>query len=105
MAYTLVKRIKRSGWPVFTKSGKVSKKWEKAHPAANKAVLKAMGSKVAKAVNKIKVPKTELLGSHTKSGKIIISKRVPKKLRGAIVYHEKVEHRLMTKKKRRVSKK
>jgi hypothetical protein len=57
-----------------------------------------MGSKTAKAINKIKVPKTELLGSHTRSGKIIISKRVPKKLRGAIAHHEKVEHRLMVKK-------
>lgn len=98
MAYTLVKRIKRSGWPVKTKSGKISKKWKKSHPAANRAVLKKFGSKTAKAVNKIKVPKTELLGSHTKKGKILISKRVPKKLRGAIAYHEKVEHRLMTKK-------
>lgn len=104
MTYKLVKRIKRKGWPVFTKSGKVSKKWKKSHPAANRAVLKAMGSKVAKAVNKIKVPKNELLGSHTKGGKIIISKRVPKKLRGAIVYHEKVEHRLMKPKKRRSKK-
>lgn len=84
---------------MFTKSGKVSSKWKKSHESANKAVLKRFGSKVAKAVNKIKVPRTELLGSHTKGGKIKISKRVPKKLRGAIVYHEKVEHRLMVKKK------
>lgn len=80
---------------MFTRSGKVSKKWKKAHPAANRAVLKRFGGKIAKAVNKIKVPKSELLGSHTKGGKIKISSRVPKKLRGAIAYHEKVEHRLM----------
>lgn len=95
MAYKLVRRIKRSGWPVFTRSGRVSKKWKKAHPAANRAVLKRFGGKIAKAVNKIKVPRSELLGSHTKGGKIKISSRVPKKLRGAIAYHEKVEHRLM----------
>lgn len=94
----VVKRIKKKGWPVYTASGKVSKKWKKAHPAANRAVLKAMGGKVAKAVNKIKVPTNELLGSHTKGGKILVSSRVPKRLRGAISYHEKVEHRLMTKK-------
>jgi len=94
MVYKLVKKIKREGWPT------ASKKWKRSHVAANKATLKAMGSKVAKRVNKIKVPKTELLGSHTKSGKIIISKRVPKTLRGAIAYHERVEHRLMTKKKK-----
>lgn len=104
MTYKLVNRIKRSGWPVFTRSGKVSKKWKKAHPAANRAVLKKFGSKTAKAMNKIRIPKSELLGSHTRSGKIKISSRVPKKLIPAIAHHEKVEHRLM-KKKRRKSKK
>lgn len=94
----IVKKIKKVGWPVYTKSGKVSKKWKKAHPAANRATLKKFGSKVAKAVNKIKVPKNELLGSHTRKGKIKVSSRVPKKLRPAIRYHEKVEHRLMIKK-------
>ncbi len=95
----LVERIRRSGWPVFTRSGRISQAWKKAHQKANRAVLKRFGSKVAKAVNKIKVPRTELLGSHTRAGKIRISKRVPKKLRGAIAYHEKVEHRLMKRKK------
>lgn len=104
MAYKLVPRIKRSGWPVFTRSGKVSKEWKKAHPAANREVLKRFGSKTAKAVNKIKVPNTELLGSHTRAGKIKISSRVPKKLRAAIAHHERVEHRLMKKKKRRSKK-
>ena len=93
----IVKRIKKSGWPVYTKSGKVSQKWKKAHPAANRAVLKKFGSKTAKEINKIHVPSSELLGSHTKTGKIKVSSRVPKKLRGAIAYHEKVEHRLMKK--------
>ncbi len=97
MNYKLVHRIKRAGWPVFTRSGKVSKKWKKAHPAANRAVLKKFGGKIAKAVNKIKVPMSELLGSHTRGGKIKISSRVPKKLRKAITYHEIVEHRLMKK--------
>lgn len=89
------------GWPVFTRSGKVSAKWRKAHSAANRAVLKKFGSKVAKAVNKIKVPKNELLGSHTRAGKIKISSRVPKHLRPAIRHHEKVEHKIMTKKGKR----
>lgn len=99
MAYTLLKRIRRLGWPVFTPSGKVSKKWEKSHQKANKAVLKRFGSKVAKKVNKIKVPRSELLGSHTKDGKIRISKRVPKKLRPAIELHERIESKLMRRKK------
>lgn len=97
----IVNRIKRSGWPIFTRSGKISQKWKKAHHNANKAVLKRFGSKVAKKVNKIKVPRTELLGSHTRTGKIRISKRVPKSLRAAISYHEKVESRLMRKKSKK----
>lgn len=101
MSYKLVPRIKRSGWPVYTKSGKVSHKWKKAHPAANRAMLKKFGGKIAKAVNKIKVPINELLGSHTRKGKIKISSRVPKKLRGAIAYHEMVEHRLMKRKRKK----
>ena len=95
----IVKLIKKKGWPVYTKSGNISSKWKKAHPAANKAALKKFGIKVANKVNKIKTPANELLGSHTKDGRIIVSSRVPKHLRGAIAYHEKVEHRLMTKKK------
>lgn len=101
MVVKVVKAIKKIGWPVYTKSGKVSQKWKKSHPAANRAVLKRFGSKTAKAVNKIRVPNTELLGSHTREGKIKVSSRVPKKLRGAIAYHEKVEHRLMTRKGRK----
>lgn len=95
----VVKRIKKTGWPVFTPSGHISKRYLKAHTAANRATLKAKGSKVANAVNRIKVPSNELLGSHTKGGNIIVSKRVPKKLRSAIAYHERVEHKLMIKKK------
>jgi hypothetical protein len=91
----IVKHIKKIGWPVYTRSGRVSERWKKAHPAANRAALKKYGAKIAKAINKIKVPKGELLGSHTKAGKIKVSSIVPKKLRKAIVLHEKVEHRLM----------
>lgn len=104
MAYKLVPHIKRLGWPVFTRSGKVSKVWKKAHTAANRSVLKRFGSKIAKAVNKIKVPNNELLGSHTIKGTVKISSKVPKKLRGAIAHHEKVEHRLMKIRKRRSKK-
>lgn len=95
------KFIKKAGWPVYTPSGKISEKWKKAHPAANRATLKKFGSKTAKAINKIKVPKNELLGSHTRAGKIKVSSRVPEKLRPAIRYHEKVEHTLMKKKGKR----
>lgn len=96
--YTLKPRIKATGYPVHTPSGKVSSRWKKAHKNANKAALKRFGGKTAKEVSDLvkRTPKGELLGSHTKGGKILISKRVPKKLRGAVAYHEKVEHRLMS---------
>lgn len=97
--YIVKKRIKDTGWPVHTKSGHVSKRWEKAHPAANKAAKRKFGSKAAKEIATIvkRTPKGELLGKHTRSGKIIISSRVPKRLRPAIVLHERTEHRLMSK--------
>ena len=97
----VVKSIKNRGWPVYTPSGKVSKKYLKAHNAANRATLKETGVSVAKKVNRIHVPKGELLGTHTKRGDIKVSSIVPKHLRGAIAYHEKVEHGLMTRKKKR----
>lgn len=100
MAAKVVKIIKKTGWPVFTRSGAVSKTWERAHKASNKATLKRFGSKVAKSINRIKVPSNELLGSHTRKGRLLVSSRVPEHLRGAIAYHEAVEHRLMMQKKR-----
>ncbi len=95
--YTVRKRIKDTGWPVHTKSGHISKKWEKAHPVANRAARRKFGSKAAKEIASIvkRTPKGELLGKHTRSGKIIISSRVPKHLRPAIALHERFEHKMM----------
>ncbi len=92
--------IKDTGYPVHTKSGTISEKWKKAHPAANKAALEVFGSKKAKTISKLvkKLPKDELLGKHTRAGKIVISAKVPNSLRPAIRLHEEVEHVLMTKK-------
>lgn len=95
MAYKLVKRIKRKGWPT------TSSKWRKSHQEANRSERKRFGKRAFKAVQKVvkRMPATELLGTHTKKGKIRVSARVPKKYRPQIAYHERVEHRLMTKKK------
>ncbi len=99
--YTVRKRVKDTGWPVHTKSGHISKKWEKAHPAANRAARRKFGSKAAKEIATIvkRTPKGELLGKHDRKGNIIISSRVPTKLRKAVAYHEKIEHIQMSKKK------
>ena len=91
--YKLVKRIKSKGWPVS------SHKYRKAHKEADKRERKRFGKRRFKEVEAIakKIPKGELAGKHTKTGKVIISKRVPEKYRSQIAYHERTEHRLMTK--------
>jgi hypothetical protein len=98
VAYKLVTRIKRKGWPT------TSKKWRKAHNEANKHERKRFGKRAFKAVQKIveRMPPDELLGTHTKTGKIRISSRVPKKYRPQIAAHERFEHRLMRGKKKRI---
>ncbi len=98
----IAKKISNKGYPVHTKSGKISKKWEKAHEKANIAARNKFGSKKAKQIAKLvqKTPKDQLLGKHTKRGKIFVSKIVPKGLRLAVVEHEKVEHRIMEHKKK-----
>ena len=103
MAYKVVKKISDKGFPVHTPSGNVSERWRKSHAAANKKALEVHGATKAKAVARLvkKTPKGELLGSHTKSGKIIISSRVPKSLRPVIATHEREESRLMRMKRRK----
>jgi hypothetical protein len=102
MTYKLVNRIKSTGWPVRTKSGKIRKGWKRSHMSANAAEKKKFGDKAFAAVQRVakRLPKDELLGSHTKAGKIKVSKVVPKHLRSQIAFHERVEHRLMTKRKK-----
>lgn len=86
--------IKIKGFPVYTKSGKVSKKYLKAHRKANKVALDKYGVKTANAITKLikKIPKEEWLGCHNRQGKIFISKKVPKKFRPAVRLHEETEH-------------
>jgi len=95
------KKVNDTGWPCHTKSGKISRKYEKAHSKANRSALSTFGSKKANAISTLvkQTPAGELLGKHTRSGKIIISSKVPKSLRAAIIHHEKVEHQIMTEKR------
>lgn len=96
MTYKIVKRIIRKGWPT------TSKAWRKSHHEANKKEKARFGKKAFAKVQRIidKMPKNELLGSHTKTGKIRISSRVPEENRAQIEYHERIEHQLMMRKKR-----
>lgn len=70
-----------------------SKKYPSAHREANKEE-KAKYPSGFKQLTKLEhhLGKEELLGHSTKSGTIQVSKKVPKKYRKEVAYHEKVEN-------------
>jgi hypothetical protein len=75
-------------------------KYEKAHIKADKAEKK----KYPKGYEELKkldntLSKHELAGKNTKSGKIEVSKKVPSPLREEVRFHEKVENKILRKKK------
>ncbi|CAB4133934.1 hypothetical protein UFOVP265_21 [uncultured Caudovirales phage] len=86
MTYKVVKEIKRKGFPTS------SKYYKSSHSEADIEEKKKYPKGYVK-LKKIdaKIPKGELIGKNTKSGKIEVSKRAPKKLRKEIAYHEKIE--------------
>jgi hypothetical protein len=81
--------ISSRGYPVS------SKKYPEAHRKADKAELKEYGTKRWDEVEKVAedVPEKELAGSH--NDKLIVSKKVPERLRGQVLYHEKKEKEIM----------
>ena len=86
MKYKVVKEIKKKGYPTS------SRHYKTAHEAADKVEKK----KYPKGYKKIKkiddsLVKNELAGTHTKSGKITISSKVPPKLRQEVATHEFIE--------------
>lgn len=88
----VVPEIKIKGYPV----GECG--YEEAHTAANQEELRQHGKKKFHALKKIidkKIPVDELAGSHTKTGTILVSKKIPAKYHKEIVTHEKYEHELM----------
>ena len=76
-----------------------SKRYLSAHHEANKEEEKKFGKKAFKKLEEIdrKVGKHELVGKNLKSGKIEVSKKVPKPLRKEVAFHEKVENRKLRK--------
>jgi hypothetical protein len=86
MGIRVVKFIKRKGYPTS------AKKYPEAHSEASVKEKKKYptGYKEMKNIDS-KLPQNELAGTHTKSGKITISKKVPRKLRSEVAYHEKEE--------------
>ena len=84
--------ISSKGYPTSSKS------YPESHKKADKEELKEYGKKRWDRVEKVAVdlPEQELAGSH--NNKLIVSKKVPKELRGQVLYHEKKEKEIMEKK-------
>lgn len=94
MNYKLVAHITKKGFPTS------SKKYPYAHRKANEAEKQKFGIRNFKALEKViqkRIPVGELAGTHTKTGQIRISKRIPKKYHAEIERHERIEHLYMIK--------
>lgn len=94
-SYHLKDRIKDKGYP--TNQGK---QYQSAHKAANKAEKNRFpkGFEELKDIDISMGKKHELAGKNTRSGKVEVSKKVPKRLRDEVSYHEKVESKKLRKK-------
>ena len=90
-----VSKLTDSGFP--THSGQ----YREAHREANRAEKKKFGEKSFDALEKIakKAGSHELIGKNTKSGKIEVEKKVPKALREEVAFHEKIENKILRRKK------
>jgi len=88
MKYKVVKDLKAKGWPTATR------RYKEAHEMADKAEKKKYG-KSYEYMKKVdsSLKKGELAGKNTKTGKIEVSKKVPKKYRSEVAMHERVEYK------------
>lgn len=93
-SYHLKKKIVREGFPTSSKA------YKEAHDLANKKEKEKYpkGYEKMKKVDD-KLNPTELSGKSTKLGKVIVSYKVPKKLRKEVAYHERVENKELTKRR------
>lgn len=93
-SYHLKKKIIREGFPTSSKA------YKEAHEFADKKEKE----KYPKGYEKMKkvdarLSPNELSGKSTKLGKVIVSYKVPKKLRSEVAYHERIENKQLTKRK------
>lgn len=93
--YRLVSSLHDSGFPTH------SDRYGNAHEKANRAEKAQFGSKSYDALGRVDkgLKKHELAGKNLKSGKIEVSKKVPKKLRDEVAFHEGIESKALRKKK------
>ena len=92
MKYKVVKKLTDKGFPTHSKGYPAS------HEKADR-VEKRASPRAYKEVNKLerKIGKHELLGKNTRSGKIEVSSKVPKRDRANIALHEKTENKQLQK--------
>lgn len=85
--FRIVSRLSDKGYPTH------ARKYAASHEEADKKEKKAYGSKSYNAMKKVdsKLDKHELAGKNFKSGKVEVSKKVPKKYRNEVAFHEKKE--------------
>ena len=94
MTYKVVKELKSKGFPTS------SKRYPYAHEEADKSEKNKYG-KSYESMKKVdsKLKKGELAGKNYKDGKIAVSKKVPKKYRDEVAFHERKENEILTKRK------
>lgn len=95
--YVLDNKIKDDGFPTHPK-----KPYQRAHREADKKEKAKFGARDYDKLKRIdnKLPKHELAGKNTRSGKIEVSKKVAPKLRPEVAYHEMVENYKLRHKKK-----
>lgn len=93
--YHTCKKLSDKGFPTH------AKEYATAHEEASKEEKKKFPNKNYDKLKKMDedFPKGELIGKNSQSGKISVSKKVPKKLRSEVAFHEKFENEILRKKK------
>lgn len=86
--FVLERKLNDKGFPTH------SSKYQEAHRKANEAEEKKYGKKSFKVLERLdkKVSKHELIGKNLKRGKLEVSKKVPKRYREEVAYHEEIEN-------------
>lgn len=92
MKYKVVKELRSKGWPT------ANKHYKEAHEIADKTEKNKYG-KSYEYMKKVdaKLKRGELAGKNTKTGKIEVSAKVPKKYRNEVALHEKKEYEVLKK--------
>jgi hypothetical protein len=88
--FTVVKSLRAKGWPT------ANKRYKEAHEIADKKEKKTYGKSydyMKKVDDKLK--KGQLAGKNTKTGKIEVSAKVPKKYRPEVALHERTEYNVL----------